>query len=74
MGRKKIHDRIPTYDKMLIPTLQALKQLETIGYQLLVKNKIMEKVSTYTPIFVGTIPLNTDIETSGIDIICYRTI
>lgn len=31
MGRKKIHDNIPTYDKMLIPTLEALKQLGGSG-------------------------------------------
>lgn len=31
MGRKKIHDSVPTYDKMLIPTLEALKQLGGSG-------------------------------------------
>ncbi len=31
MGRKKIHDNVPTYDKMLIPTLEALKQLGGSG-------------------------------------------
>lgn len=31
MGRKKIHDNIPTYDKMLIPTLEALKKLGGSG-------------------------------------------
>jgi len=25
MGRKKIHDKVPKYDEMLIPTLKALK-------------------------------------------------
>jgi restriction system protein len=31
MERKKIHDNIPTYDKMLIPTLEALKKLGGSG-------------------------------------------
>lgn len=31
MGRKKIHDNVPTYDKMLIPTLEALKKLGGSG-------------------------------------------
>ncbi|MFV0364892.1 MAG: hypothetical protein ACK5JS_00090 [Mangrovibacterium sp.] len=31
MGRKKIHDKVPTYDKMLIPTLEALKRLGGSG-------------------------------------------
>ena len=31
MGRKKIPDKVPTYDKMLIPTLEALKQLGGSG-------------------------------------------
>lgn len=31
MGRKKIYDKVPTYDKMLIPTLKALKQLGGSG-------------------------------------------
>ena len=31
MGRRKIHDKVPTYDKMLIPTLEALKQLGGSG-------------------------------------------
>jgi restriction system protein len=31
MGRKKIPNRVPTYDKMLIPTLKALKQLGGSG-------------------------------------------
>lgn len=31
MGRKKIHDKVPTYDKMLIPVLDALKLLGGSG-------------------------------------------
>lgn len=31
MGRKKIHNQVPTYDKLLIPTLKALKQLDGSG-------------------------------------------
>ena len=31
MGRKKIYDKVPTYDKMLIPTLEALKRLGGSG-------------------------------------------
>lgn len=31
MGRKKIQDKVPTYDKMLIPVLEALKQLGGSG-------------------------------------------
>lgn len=31
MGRKRIHDNLPTYDEMLIPTLEALKQLGGSG-------------------------------------------
>ncbi|MFV0408379.1 MAG: winged helix-turn-helix domain-containing protein [Paracoccus sp. (in: a-proteobacteria)] len=31
MGRKKIYDKVPSYDKMLIPTLKALKQLGGSG-------------------------------------------
>jgi restriction system protein len=31
MGRKKIHDKVPTYDKMLIPTVKALKELGGSG-------------------------------------------
>lgn len=31
MGRKKIHDKVPTHDKMMIPTLEALKLLGGSG-------------------------------------------
>ncbi|WP_396154068.1 restriction endonuclease [Flavobacterium sp.] len=31
MGRKKIHDKVPTHDKMMIPTLEALKILGGSG-------------------------------------------
>ncbi len=31
MGRKKIHDKVPTYDKMMIPVLDALKLLGGSG-------------------------------------------
>lgn len=31
MGRKKTHSQIPTYDKLLIPTLKALKELDGSG-------------------------------------------
>lgn len=31
MGRKKIYDKVPTYDKMLIPTVKALKELGGSG-------------------------------------------
>jgi len=31
MGKKKIHNKVPTYDEMLIPTLEALKQLGGSG-------------------------------------------
>ena len=31
MGRKKIFDKVPTHDKMMIPTLEALKLLGGSG-------------------------------------------
>jgi len=31
MGRKKIHEKVPTHDKMMIPTLEALKLLGGSG-------------------------------------------
>lgn len=31
MGRKKVYDKVPTYDKMLIPTVKALKNLGGSG-------------------------------------------
>jgi len=31
MGRKKIHDKVPTHDEMMIPTLEALKLLGGSG-------------------------------------------
>ncbi|MDR1203559.1 MAG: hypothetical protein LBL58_18280 [Tannerellaceae bacterium] len=40
MGKQKIHNQIPTYDKLLIPTLKALKQLGGSG----TIEKINEKV------------------------------
>lgn len=42
MGRKKINDRIPTYDKMLIPTLEALKQLGGSGSIEEINEKVYE--------------------------------
>ena len=31
MRRKQIHNRVPTYDEMMIPTLEALKLLSGSG-------------------------------------------
>lgn len=31
MGRKKTYDKVPTYDKMMLPTLEALKLLGGSG-------------------------------------------
>ena len=31
MGRKQIHNSVPTYDKMMIPTVEALKLLGGSG-------------------------------------------
>ena len=31
MGRKKIHDKVPTHNEMMIPTLEALKLLGGSG-------------------------------------------
>lgn len=42
MGRKKIHDNIPTYDKMLIPTLEALKLLGGSGSIEEINEKVYE--------------------------------
>lgn len=42
MGRKKIYDRVPTYDKMLIPTLEALKQLGGSGSIEEINEKVYE--------------------------------
>ncbi|MGY4385718.1 restriction system protein [Pedobacter sp. UYP24] len=42
MGRKKIHEGVPTYDKMLIPTLEALKNLGGSGSIDEINEKIYE--------------------------------
>lgn len=50
MGRKKIDQSIPTYDKMLIPTLEALKQLGGSGSIDEINEKVyeLEKYDTET--------------------------
>lgn len=50
MGRKKIHQNVPTYDKMLIPTLEALKQLGGSGSIDEINEKVyeLEKYDTET--------------------------
>lgn len=42
MGRKKIHNQVPTYDKLLIPTLKALKQLDGSGSIEEINEKVYE--------------------------------
>ena len=42
MGRKKIHDKVPTHDKMMIPTLEALKILGGSGTIEEINEKVYE--------------------------------
>ena len=42
MGRKKIHDIVPTHDKMMIPTLEAMKLLGGSGSIEEINEKVYE--------------------------------
>lgn len=42
MARKKVHERVPTYDKLLIPTLKALKLLGGSGSIEEINEKVYE--------------------------------
>ncbi|WP_308990938.1 restriction endonuclease [Mariniflexile litorale] len=42
MGRKKIHDKVPTHDEMMIPTLEALKLLGGSGSIEEINEKVYE--------------------------------
>jgi restriction system protein len=42
MGRKKIHDKVPTHDKMMIPTLEAMKLLGGSGSIEEINEKVYE--------------------------------
>lgn len=42
MGRKRVHDKVPTYDKMLIPTLESLRLLGGSGSIEEINEKVYE--------------------------------